>query len=86
MKVSKNAFYHWQKTKDLVKTSSSTDKLMERIKFHFIDSKEIYGSYRIQKMLERENLIYTRSYVSLLIRKMGLKECIKTQTRCNNRL
>lgn len=77
MKVSKNAFYHWQKTKDLVKTISSTDRLMERIKFHFIDSKEIYGSYRIQKMLERENLIYARSYVSVLMRKMGLKSVLK---------
>ena len=50
---------------------------MERIKFHFNDSKEIYGSYRIQKMLERENLIYARSYVSVLMRKMGLKSVLK---------
>lgn len=77
MKVSKNAFYHWQKTKDLVKISSSKDWLMERIKFHFNDSKEIYGSYRIQKMLERENLIYARSYVSVLMRNMGLKSVLK---------
>lgn len=77
MIFSKNAFYQWQKTRDLVKTNSSTDRLIQRIKFHFIDSKEIYGSYRIQKMLERENLIYARSYVSGLMQKMGLKSVLK---------
>ena len=66
-----------EKTKDLVKTNISKDLLMERIKFHFNDSKEIYGSYRIHKMLERENLIYARSYVSVLMRQMGLKSILK---------
>jgi len=34
---------------------------MSRIADIFKDSKEVYGSHRIQKMLEREDLFYSRS-------------------------
>ena len=51
--------------------------LKERIKVIFEESKEIYGSYRIQKMLERENIVYCRSYIGLLMKEMGLKSILK---------
>lgn len=51
--------------------------LKERIKAIFLESKEIYGSYRIQKKLERENVTYSRSYISLLMKEMGLKSVLK---------
>lgn len=77
MIVSKNAYYHWRKTKDLVLPKTATMLLKERIRVIFKDSKEIYGSYRIQKMLEREGLIYCRSYIGLLMKEMGLKSILK---------
>lgn len=77
MRVSKNSFYSWMKNKDIVKMKASKCLLMERIKTHFEQSREIYGSYRIQKMLEREGLYYARSYVALLMREMGLKSVLR---------
>jgi len=50
---------------------------MERIKIHFEQSRQIYGSHRIQKMLEREGLCYARSYVASLMQKMGLKSVLR---------
>jgi len=76
MKVSKNAYYHWLKHKNLnVKTA--TMYLKERIRITFYKSKEIYGSCRIQKMLEREGLFYSRSYIGLLMKEMGLRSILK---------
>jgi transposase InsO family protein len=50
---------------------------MNRIKEIFEDSKEIYGSHRVQKKLEREDLNYSRSYVSVLMKEMGLKSILR---------
>jgi transposase InsO family protein len=50
---------------------------MNRIKKIFEQSKEVYGSHRIQKMLEREELFYSRSYVAVLMKKMGLRSVLK---------
>jgi len=50
---------------------------MSRIADIFKESKEVYGSHRIQKMLEREGLFYSRSYVAVLMRKMGLRSVLK---------
>ena len=73
MYVSKNAFYNWLKSKDKVRIKTSKTVLKERVKVLFKESREIYGSYRIQKMLERENLNYSRSYIGILIKELGLK-------------
>ena len=77
MRVSKNAYYNWRKNKNLVRTKNSVILLKERIRSIFEDSKEIYGSCRIQKMLERENLNYCRSYIAILMKEMGLKSVLK---------
>ena len=77
MRVSKNSYYNWIKRKDLVTTKASKILLKERIKVIFEQNRQIYGSYRIQKMLERENLIYSRSYIGLLMKEMGLKSVLK---------
>ena len=61
MKVSRNAYYNWRKNKDVNRSKKQTQHLKQRIKQLFTASKEIYGSYRIQKMLEREGLKYSRS-------------------------
>jgi transposase InsO family protein len=56
-----------------------TDKmrLKERIRVVFEESRCIYGSFRVQKMLEREGLKYSRSYIAVLMRAMGLKSILR---------
>ncbi len=77
MKVSKNSYYHWIKTKDKSGVKSSKIILNQRIKMLFEESKQIYGSYRIREMLKREGLIYSRSYIGLLMKEMGLRSILK---------
>lgn len=77
LRVSKNSFYCWLKRKDSVNMKASKHFLMERIKILFEQSREIYGSHRIQKMLEREGLYYARSYVASLMREMSLKSILR---------
>jgi len=77
MKVSKNAYYHWFKSKNIALSQTPTTYLKERIKFIFEQSREIYGSHRIQKKLEREALIYSSSYIGLLMKEMGLRSVLK---------
>jgi len=77
MQVSKNAYYHWVKQKDLPKPDTSKMKLKARVKELFEQNHQIYGSYRIQKKLEREGLQYSRSYISVLMREMGLRSVLK---------
>ncbi len=62
--VSKNAYYYyWLKNKDSGLVETTKVYLKNRIKVIFEDSREIYGSHRTQKKLEREVLTYCRSYI-----------------------
>jgi hypothetical protein len=63
--VSKNAYYYyyWLKNKDSGLVETTKEYLKNRIKVIFEDSREIYGSHRTQKKLEREVLTYCRSYI-----------------------
>jgi len=76
MNVSKNGYYHWLKTKDLRKQKASLIHLKERIIKIFDSSNQVYGCKRIQKSLEREGLHYSVSYISLLMKSLGLKSVI----------
>jgi len=77
LKVSKNSYYRWNKYQGLPKIKHSKQLLMQRIKSLFYENRQIYGSYRIHKMLEREGLFYSRSYVGFLMREMNLKSILK---------
>ena len=77
MNVSKNAYYHWMKSKDVISLETPKMKLMERIEVIFEENRQIYGSCRIQKKLEREGLIYSRSYIGFLMKEMGLKSVLR---------
>jgi len=51
---------------------------MERIRGVFHESKEVYGSLRIQKQLGRgEDIFFSRAYIGVLMRKMGLRSVLK---------
>ena len=77
MRVSKNAYYNWLKMKGFLPKTTSTTYLKSRILELFEESREIYGSYRIQKMLEREDLYYSRSYVAILMKAKGLSSVLR---------
>jgi len=77
MKVSKTAYYYWFSNKDIVKTKQSLILLKERIKLIFEENKQIYGSYRIQKKLEKDGLFYSRSYIGKLMKELGLKSVLR---------
>jgi len=68
MRTSKNAYYNWLKNKDSIAIETTKSHLKKRIQILFQERKEIYGSARIQKMLEREGLSYSGSYVGLLMK------------------
>ena len=77
MKVSKNSYYHWLKTKGEKKQKPSLIYLKKRIEILFDQSKQNYGSKRIQKALEREGLYYCVSYIALLMKELGLKSMLR---------
>ena len=78
MNISKSSYYSWIKHKgQLNKTKPSKIVLKKRIKELFEENKQIYGSCRIQKMLERESLVYSRSYIGVLMKEMGLKSVLR---------
>ena len=78
MKISKSSYYYWTNRNNLTSPlKERTLFLDERIKKIFKDSREIYGSYRIQKMLEREGLSYNRSYIARRMKRLGLKSVLR---------
>lgn len=77
MEVSKNGYYHWLKNTLLATKNSKTIVLMQKIKELIYKNKEIYGSYRIQKKLEEDHFYYSRSYISFLMKKKGLRSVLK---------
>ena len=77
MKVSKNSYYHWMKSKEKIALETPKMYLMRRVRMVFEENRQIYGRFRIQKMLEREGLKYSRPYVGLLMKEMGLKSILR---------
>lgn len=53
--------------------------LKSRITTIFNTNRQVYGSLRIQKALEREELFYSRSYVALLMKQLGFKSVVSKQ-------
>lgn len=53
--------------------------LKSRIIANFHKNRQVYGSMRMQKALEREKLFYSRSYIALLMKELGLKSAITKQ-------
>lgn len=77
MSVSKSAYYSWSRNGHSFKSKPITEQLKDRIKELFDLNCGIYGSYRIQKLLEREGVFYSRSYIGRLMSKMGLRSILK---------
>jgi len=75
MRVSRNSYYHWLKRKAHI--NPALVYLKHRIKFLFSANFEIYGSTKIQRMLSREGLNYSVSYIGYLMRQLGLKSILR---------
>ena len=78
MRVSTNAYYTWLRNKDK-SPKTSLLFLKARITAILNKSRQVYGILRIQKVLEREGLFYSRSYIALLMKKLGLKSVVSKQ-------
>ena len=81
MRVSKNAYYTWLRTRNTNTTNSSLEILKQSIQEIYHDSNQIYGSLRIQKVLERQGMFYSRSYIAYLMKQMGLKSILSRKFR-----
>jgi len=74
LQVSYNAYHHWKnKPKVLYKR---IDFLKSRIRLIFDENKGIYGAPRIKKILEKEGIVLSKSYISQLMRQMNLKSIL----------
>lgn len=74
LKVSPNAYYNWRKNKDKVPSKRKKDRqrLMEKIEQVWMDSRQTYGSPRLQKALEKEGFYYSISYVARLMKELKI--------------
>lgn len=78
LKISRSAYYYWTKNNYLTSPLKEKTLLLDnRIKSIFHENRQIYGSYRIQKVLEREGLKYTRSYIAKRMNLLGLKSVLR---------
>ena len=57
------------------------EQLTARIKWHFFDSDETYGSPRIHKELLKEDWIVSERTVGLIMREQGLRSCMARKFR-----
>ena len=76
MSIGVNSYYSWLKLKDICHQKEATRHLKARIKVLFNENRQVYGSVRIQKALEKEVLFYCRSYIGVLMKQMGLKSVL----------
>lgn len=81
LKVSTNAYYHWVKNREVKKPNSQIEKLKQCIKSTFNENRQVYGSTRMQQALARKGIFYCRSYIALLMRKMGLRSVLSRKFR-----
>ena len=76
MKVSKNSYYTWLRVGKNKKQKESIVLLKSRVIAIFNSSKQVYGSLRIQKSLEREGIVYSRAYIALIMKELGLRSVL----------
>ena len=81
MKVSKNAYYTWLRNKDKNLSNNCLESLKQSVKEIYYGSNRIYGSLRVQKMLERRGSFYSRSYIAYLMKQMGLRSILSRKFR-----
>ena len=81
MKVSKNSYYTWLRVSPLKQPKTSIVLLKTKVTLIFNQSRQTYGSTRIQKSLERQDFYYSRSYIALIMRGLGLRSVLSKKFR-----
>lgn len=80
LKVSRSGYYKWRAS-EASEQCKCKELLTERIKWHFHDSDEIYGSPRIHNELVKEGWIVSERTVGLIMREQGLRSCMARKFR-----
>ncbi|MNW52972.1 Integrase core domain protein [compost metagenome] len=75
LKVSRSGYYKWQ-TSGISEQKKRKATLTERVKWHFYNSDETYGSPRVHKELVKENWVVSERTVGLIMREEGLRSCM----------
>lgn len=74
LEVSRNAYYKWKrKGNDKTKINNKTGFLKRKIRIIWEENRKVYGSPKITKILERQGERYHESYISRLMKEMGIK-------------
>jgi len=81
MKVSKNSYYTWLRVSPLKQPKTSIVLLKAKVTLIFNQSRQTYGSTRIQKSLERQGFYYSRSYIALIMKDLGLRSVLSKKFR-----
>ncbi len=81
LNISSNAYYSWKRRLD-IERSSITIELKESIQAVYAENRGLYGAPKLQKALERKGVFYSRSYISRLMKEMGLYS--KTRRKFTN--
>ncbi|MCY9670370.1 IS3 family transposase [Paenibacillus alginolyticus] len=80
LKVSRSGYYKWR-TAAPSEQQKHKEMLTERIKFHFKDSDQRYGSPRIWNELKKEELRVSERTVGKIMREQGLRSCMSKKFR-----
>lgn len=75
MQVSRSGYYKW-KSAEPSKQELLKRELLERITFHFHDSKKRYGSPKITHLLQLEGYKIVERTVSKYMKELGLRSCV----------
>jgi transposase InsO family protein len=78
--VSKSGFYKWQASEPSEREKRKAE-LIERVKWHFFDSNEIYGSPRIRNELVKEGWSVAERTVGFIMRENSLRSCMARKFR-----
>ncbi|WP_244917140.1 IS3 family transposase [Paenibacillus castaneae] len=82
MEISRSGYYKWK----LAKPSEQKLRkaaVIERINYHFHDTKGIYGSPKITHMLSLEGINTCERTVSNYMNEVGLRSCVSRKFRVN---
>jgi len=87
LRVSKSGFYEWLSA-EISQRELQKAKIMERLKFHFYDHKQRYGSPKLTYLLNQEGFNVTERTVSNYMKEQGFRSCVankfKVQTTNSN--
>ena len=72
-KVSRNAYYYWRRRCSATQSEGRKHTLKREIRTIFNESRQIYGSQKIDKELNKAWISISRSYVGRLMQQMNIR-------------